>query len=235
MWQKLKKNMRQLAIGDIHGCLKLFEGLLEQMQFSKNDELFLLGDYVDRGMNSKGVIDKIIELRHNGFKVNCLMGNHEQLLLHNYYNYDPDAYYPDSACLNSFKARSVRNIPEKYIAFFKSLPLYMTTEKYILVHAGLNFKAQDPFSDAESLTWIRYWYMDLDKDWLNGRIILHGHTPQTIQDTEKMFKRLNRMPVLNLDCCAFYSEREPKNHALCGFDMTHRKLYFQAAPPNFWF
>jgi serine/threonine protein phosphatase 1 len=227
--------MRQLAIGDIHGCLKLFEGLLEQMQFSKNDELFLLGDYVDRGEDSKGVIDKILELRHKGFKINCLMGNHEQLLLNNYYNYDTETHYPDAACLRSFGVRHTWNIPEKYITFFQSLPLYMVTEKYILVHAGLNFDAQDPLADAYSLIWIRYWYENIDKDWLNGRIILHGHTPQTKQDTEIMLKHLKRRPVLNLDCCAFYSNRSPTKHALCGFDMTNQKLYFQSErPKSFW-
>jgi serine/threonine protein phosphatase 1 len=227
--------MRQLAIGDIHGCLNLFVGLLDQMQFSKNDELFLLGDYVDRGEDSKGVIDKILELRHNGFKINCLMGNHEQLLLNNYYNYDPDAHHPDAACLRSFGVRYTWNIPDKYISFFQSLPLYMTTEKYILVHAGLNFDAQDPLSDAYSLIWIRYWYENIDKDWLNGRIILHGHTPQTKQETERMLKQLKRIPALNLDCCAFYSNRSPNKHALCGFDMTNQKLYFQAErPKSFW-
>jgi serine/threonine protein phosphatase 1 len=197
------------------------------MQFSKNDELFLLGDYVDRGEDSKGVIDKILEMRHNRFKINCLMGNHEQLLLNNYYNYDPDAHHPDAACLRSFGVRYTWNIPDKYISFFQSLPLYMTTEKYILVHAGLNFDAQDPLSDAYSLIWIRYWYENIDKDWLNGRIILHGHTPQTKQETERMLKQLKRIPALNLDCCAFYSNRSPTKHALCGFDMTNQKLYFQ--------
>ena len=224
--------MRQLAIGDIHGCLNLFVGLLEQMQFSKNDELYLLGDYVDRGEDSKGVIDKIIELRHKRFKINCLMGNHEQLLLNNYYNYDTDAHYPDAACLRSFGARRTWNIPDKYISFCKSLPLYMTTEKYILVHAGLNFDAQDPFADEYSMTWIRYWYMNIDTHWLNGKIILHGHTPQTKQDTEKMIKNLNQIPALNLDCCAFYSKRDSARHALCGFDMTNQKLYFQSERPK---
>jgi serine/threonine protein phosphatase 1 len=227
--------MRQLAIGDIHGCLNLFVGLLEQMQFSKNDQLFLLGDYVDRGKDSKGVIDKIIELRHNGFKINCLMGNHELMLLDAYYNYNANPGYPDGICLHSFGVDYAWKIPEKYIAFCKSLPFYLMTDKYVLVHAGLNFKAQDPLADTSALVWIRYWYEDIDRNWLNGRIILHGHTPQTKQHTEKMFKQLNRMPVLNLDCCAFHSSRDPNKHALCGFDMTHQKLYFQADPKNFWF
>jgi serine/threonine protein phosphatase 1 len=219
--------MRQLAIGDIHGCLKLFDGLLQQMQFSKKDELFLLGDYIDRGEHSKGVLDRIFDLQHKGFKINCLMGNHEQLLLNNYFNYDPDNPFPDAACLRSFKVRYVHHIPEKYITFFQSLPLYITTEKYILVHAGLNFKAQDPFADAFALTWIRNWYENIDKHWLNGKIILHGHTPQKKQETQNMLKYLNQMPVLNLDCCAFHANRFPEQHALCGFDMTHHKLYFQ--------
>ena len=73
--------MKQYAIGDIHGCSKTFKELLDKIGLIEGDELYLLGDYIDRGPDSKGVIDTIFELREKGFKVICLRGNHESMLL----------------------------------------------------------------------------------------------------------------------------------------------------------
>ncbi|MFT5168289.1 MAG: serine/threonine protein phosphatase 1, partial [Saprospiraceae bacterium] len=64
--------MKQYAISDIHGCAKTFKALLEQISFSKEDVLYLLGDYVDRGPDSKGVIDHIWQLQSEGYTVFCL-------------------------------------------------------------------------------------------------------------------------------------------------------------------
>jgi len=73
--------MRQFAIADIHGHLKTFKALLREINFTVFDELFLLGDFIDRGPDSKGVIDYIEELKQTGYTVYCLRGNHEQLCL----------------------------------------------------------------------------------------------------------------------------------------------------------
>ncbi|MEO0876095.1 MAG: metallophosphoesterase, partial [Bacteroidota bacterium] len=66
--------MRKFAISDIHGCLKTFEALLDQIQFTTQDELYLLGDYIDRGPDSKGVIDLIWKMQADGYQVKCLRG-----------------------------------------------------------------------------------------------------------------------------------------------------------------
>ena len=66
--------MRKFAISDIHGCLKSFEALLDKIQLSTSDELYILGDYIDRGPDSKGVIDYIWKLEQEGYAVKCLRG-----------------------------------------------------------------------------------------------------------------------------------------------------------------
>ena len=69
---------RRIAIGDIHGCSKTFKLLIEnEIQLNKNDQLFLLGDYIDKGKRSKEVLDYILHLIESGFSVFPLMGNHE--------------------------------------------------------------------------------------------------------------------------------------------------------------
>ena len=70
--------MARWAISDIHGCCQTFRYMVEtELQITKEDELFLLGDYIDRGKDSKGVFDYIMQLQNDNFKVQCLMGNHE--------------------------------------------------------------------------------------------------------------------------------------------------------------
>ncbi len=76
---------RKILVGDIHGCLATFECLLEQININiELDSLYLLGDYIDRGPNSKGVIDKILSLTKEGFNIKPIRGNHEQMLLSDY-------------------------------------------------------------------------------------------------------------------------------------------------------
>ena len=73
---------RVFAIGDIHGCYKTLKTLLfDEIKITKDDELIFLGDLIDRGLKSKKVLKLILRLKRNGFKVSCLMGNHEIMLL----------------------------------------------------------------------------------------------------------------------------------------------------------
>ena len=82
--------MRRLfAISDIHGCYKPFyELIVSTISLTKSDQLILLGDYIDRGGQSKEVIDFILELKNDGFNITTLTGNHEVMLVDSYYETD---------------------------------------------------------------------------------------------------------------------------------------------------
>ena len=70
----MEKLARQIAISDIHGCARTFKKLvLEKVVLDKQDTLFLLGDYINKGPDSKGVLDFIFELKNSGFNVQCLI------------------------------------------------------------------------------------------------------------------------------------------------------------------
>lgn len=222
--------MRRIAISDIHGCSATFRALVwEQVKLTKKDELYLLGDYVDRGPNSKGVLDFIFHLKEKGYQVHCLRGNHEQMMLAAYYNpAEFGLWYRNggNTALQSFDALiDMGRIGQKYWDFIKTLPYYMELEDYFLVHAGFNFDLQDPLQDTESMIWIRRWYRQLKKPrtqkWLGHKTIIHGHTPTPKTDIEMMASILDRHPVLNIDAGCFVF------HNLCAYDMTNRKLYFQ--------
>ena len=120
--------MRRIAISDIHGCIYSFKALLDKLAFSSTDELYLLGDFIDRGHDSKGVIDLLWELQESGHQIHCLRGNHDQMLLDALSN--QEALYNwlragGGITLRSFGATFLEEIPQPYIDFIKELPYYI--------------------------------------------------------------------------------------------------------------
>lgn len=221
--------MRQFVIGDVHGCETSLLGLLAQINLQQDDELYFLGDYIDRGPNSKGVLDTIFALREAGYKVECLLGNHEALML-GALNGDRDDAYTwqkngGKRALSSFNATNVFDVPQKYIELMESMPLVLEVGAYILVHGGLNFNAKDPLSTSQQMIWIRDWYNKINYAWLGNRIIIHGHTPQSVEMTMLQLEFLERDKVLNIDCgCVFNGDA--LNTLVC-FELNTRQLFFQ--------
>lgn len=225
--------MRKIAIGDIHGCILTFKALLEQISFSKEDELFLLGDYIDRGPDSRGVIDHIRYLKEEGYRLNCLRGNHEQLLLDAVNRYDAEQLWQSNggwATLHSFNVTNPLDIPADYLDFFLQLPYYYETDNYLLLHAGPGFHQPDPLEDKNTLIWIRDWYEDIDMEWLGHRIIVHGHTPVPAATIKESLGTLAQQPAINIDAGCVHNRLGL--HQLCALDMTNRKLYFQENVEN---
>ena len=175
------------ALTDIHGCAQTLRAALDTVNYDPAaDELFFLGDYIDRGPDSQGVIDTVRQLQAENPKVVALRGNHEEMLI----EYDEDRRYlydwqPD---------------PEHYpstLAWLKALPHYHLTPGYILVHAGLGFGGPNPLDDRHAMLWARYWYGDIDRGWLGKRIIVHGHTP-AIKD--RIAAAIEHMPKNQYAC-----------------------------------
>jgi serine/threonine protein phosphatase 1 len=223
---------RQIAISDIHGCRKTFQALLEKIAFSRSDELYLLGDYIDRGPDSKGVIDDILQMQEEGYSVICLRGNHEESMMQSRSDITYRAAWMGwggKQTLESFgikQATDILKVEGKYWKFMKNLDYFHETGEFILVHAGLNFQASTPFENLYSMMWIRDWYEDIDKDWLNGRIIVHGHTPTVHMDIRASLYKTDSLPAIDIDNGCVYSHIEGMGR-LCAFDLTSRKFYFQ--------
>jgi serine/threonine protein phosphatase 1 len=218
---------RQFAISDIHGCLRSFDALLDHIAFSTTDTLYLLGDYVDRGPDSKAVIDRIWQLQANGYTVHCLAGNHEQIICEYYgiaRKFGGHTVSVDEFFMKSFQVQYLDQVPENYITWMAQLPLYLEIPGYVLVHAGLNFNNSDPFEDQKALTWIRNWYYNINYDWLGDRVIVHGHTPMGMQQIKQEFAQLQQRRVLDIDGgCA--TMRLP-NACLCAFDLSNKVVHF---------
>lgn len=218
-------------IGDIHGCNRTFQALLEHLNLGKEDQLVLLGDYIDRGPDSKGVIDTIFRLQEAGREVVCLRGNHEQLLLDALDDAgDLELWLVNGGrqTMASFDADRLRDIPQPYIEFFKSTLLFHKAEHCICVHGGLDFFKPDPLENAHALLWSRRWYADIDYTWLGNRIVVHGHTPAEIEVIREQSLNLERQRYLNLDNgCVYAGKGSAKGldlGRLLGFCVETRRL-----------
>ncbi len=216
--------MRRIAISDIHGCLKTFYTLLLELKLDKQDQLYLLGDYIDRGPDSKGVIDYIWQLQQSGYHIFCLRGNHEQMLIDEI-NKTNSWYDGEPMTLKSFGVDKNEDIPLEYIEWMKQLGYYLEIDQFILVHAGLNFKIDNPLEDYHEMLWIRYFQEEINREWLGKRVIVHGHTPTSKKTIKESLLQLHKIPALCIDNgCSFNSSG--LGH-LVAFDLTNRKLYFQ--------
>jgi serine/threonine protein phosphatase 1 len=173
---------RIFAVGDIHGCLDKLIGLMEIIDVDpKKDTLLFMGDYIDRGPQSREVVDYLIDLETQHRSLIFLKGNHE-LMLEFYLRGDDRFCFLTNggqSTIDSYLKGGYEDpahpIPSKHLDFFNNLRLYYETSQHIFVHAGL--RANVPFEeqDERDMLWIRDEFIYSDFDF--GRRVVFGHTP----------------------------------------------------------
>mgnify|MGYP001594153299 CR=1 FL=1 len=175
---------RIFAIGDIHGCNDEIRKLLTLINpVPLTDAVVFLGDYIDRGPDSRGVIDTILDFKGTFPNTICLRGNHEEMFLDSYlneqnvdlylYNRGASTLYSYGISINDFPA--VKFLPEEHLDFLTNLPLYYETEDYLFVHAGLRPGLSLAKQSLEDLLWIRDEF--INSRWNFGKTVIFGHTP----------------------------------------------------------
>lgn len=172
-----KTQGRLLAVGDIHGCLDQLHALLDQVAPAPEDRVVFLGDYIDRGPASAGVIDYLIEFSETSPSSIFLRGNHEQMFVEFLDGRDAEMFLINGGLktLDSYRTHGLWPIPSSHRRFFETLRNYYETEDHIFVHAGL--RPGIPLAEQESadLLWIRREFITSDYDW--GKTVVYGHTP----------------------------------------------------------
>ncbi|MFM7070422.1 MAG: metallophosphoesterase family protein, partial [Planctomycetota bacterium] len=139
---------RTIAIGDIHGHSAALSGLIRQLELEVDDTLIFLGDYVDRGPDSKGVIDLILGLRDRCQLV-PLMGNHEEMMLQARIDRRVRWMWLDNggdqALLSYGDEGNLRSVPESHFEFLGCLARLHETETHFFIHANYspNFKLSE--------------------------------------------------------------------------------------------
>jgi len=177
---------RRFAATDLHGCLRTFRYLVEEeLRLAPTDTLYLLGDYVNKGPDSGGMLDYLMQLQTIGYQVYCLRGNHEHELLatiHGATNANNmwKAEAEREMTLASFGVTRPVDIPARYVAWLEALPLELEVADFVLVHAGYDF-ALPPAAmrhDTHSMLYTKSFVFDPSR--LAGKRLLHGHVPTPV-------------------------------------------------------
>ncbi len=212
---------KRWVIPDIHGCSKTLRSLIEKhIQPSRSDELIFLGDYIDRGPDSKGVIDFIMQLQKDEYTIKLLMGNHEEYCIK---AWEEDKkkkkifglsfktktqkvweLHGGKETLQSFHVDFASEIPAVYIEWMHQTQLYIETDQHILVHAGLNFKIDDPLTDHFAMLWTKEFVVIPSK--IRNKMVIHGHTPVDIEFMHHVIKS-NSYNFIDLDNGVYMTDR----------------------------
>ena len=168
---------RTIIIGDIHGCLDEFEELLERVCFKReHDRLILVGDLINKGPNSLGVLKKAHELH-----CQVILGNHEDNFIRSVRN-------PSSNSSQSFEKlkREMAQEFEFWFEWMEGLPTFIEDETFLVVHAGLRPNYHPKETDKRILTRIRTWdglgenlFSEDDPPWFDlyhgDKLVIFGH------------------------------------------------------------
>lgn len=190
------------AVGDIHGRLDLLQAMLELIEAdAKSREsaraktLVFVGDYIDRGPDSRGVVERLIGDPLQSFDTHFLKGNHEAILLDfleepwrldhwlmnggdatmRSYGVDTERLARLGAPPEVWRNAFAEALPEAHLRFFKGLRLSVTFGDYLFVHAGVRPGVPLGAQSEADLVWIRAPFLDHREPF--GKIVVHGHTP----------------------------------------------------------
>lgn len=217
---------RQLIVGDIHGCSRTLEALLMKIDLQSNDQIFFVGDYINKGPDSKDVLDTLIALKKDHKHVYLLRGNNESYFyrtlkknearvlrlarrykVEDLFKYEGSKFY-------------LRN---RYRKFLKSTYHYFESDKFFVVHAGFDFKSEIPFYNTFDMLWMRNF--KANKKQQKYKPVVHGHKITPIKQIRKAIKNEKYdIPIDN--GCVLGNSKKNYGRLLC-FDITNRMLIEQ--------
>jgi len=221
------------AIGDVHGRYDLLIDLHAQImedskQYHEINTIVMLGDYVDRGPDSKKVIDFLMSEPFTGFYHVYLRGNHEDMMIKSLYGSEDDVQLEDhympiirargiflnnggDETLKSFgidnyedllyNKHTMVDVFEPYKTFLNDLEYYKLLNGYLFVHAGIVPGVPIEEQSDAAMLWIRGKFLSSDHD--HGYIVVHGHTPTTAMGMGTMPEKLSNR--INIDTGAVRS------------------------------
>lgn len=194
------------AIGDIHGesdKLDLLHSMIRadaQQRAATRKVVVYLGDYVDRGPDSAGVVERLTDDALPGFETVFLKGNHEEFMLHFLETGDSSSGWFHNGGLDTLESYEVEvrghslwrpdsgelrdtldeKLPDRHRRFLDGLDLYHIEGDYLFVHAGIRPGRALEDQTAADMLWIRNRFLDSDED--HGFMVVHGHTPRDIPE-----------------------------------------------------
>jgi serine/threonine protein phosphatase 1 len=171
---------RTIAIGDIHGCSDALASLLRAIDPQPDDTIITLGDYVDKGHDSKGVLDLLIDLSRR-CRLVPILGNHEEQLLE---SRDDDAEFKwwmefgGVVTLDSYgSSGTIDLIPDEHFRFLESCVPWFETDTHFFTHGNYDPDLPLDQQDGRALRWLSM-RDSVPGPHCSGKIAVVGHTPQ---------------------------------------------------------
>ena len=173
--------MKLIAIGDIHGCSRTLDRLLDELAPGSDDHLVFLGDYVDRGPDTPGVIDRLISLQST-HTCKFLRGNHDSAMLAwidgaQDFNW---LYYGGTETVKSYAdSDGTMQVPDRHLEFLRGTQLYVDCSEYCFVHAGLRpeLTVAENLSAADEDVYMNFRDHLTAVDFQWEKRVIFGHTP----------------------------------------------------------
>lgn len=211
---------RRIVIGDVHGHYEGLMRLLAAIAPAADDQLYFLGDLIDRGPASAKVVEFVKDGGHH-----CLLGNHEQLMIDSFPNstiYAPALqawlYSGGRATVASY---GEEGIPVPHLDWMKTLPRYMDLGDVWLVHAGVNPRLPLSRQSMQEFCWIRDEFHSIEKPYFPNKLIITGHTITFTLPEVSPGELASGPGWLDIDTGAYH----PKSGWLTGVDLKYRKVY----------
>jgi len=214
------------VIGDIHGCYETLRSLIKnKLELTQYDQLFLMGDYINKGPQSKKTLNYIIKLIKKGYKVYPLRGNHEDELLNTAKEEPAILRWLCRKSPDLLKEGKVRN---KHLKFINSLPYYYELDNFFLVHGGFNFKAKKPLEDNNAMLWRKM--PEKNTSFGGKKRIIHAHQPQALELIKSRVS--NKAKIIGLDNGVNYIKKHKyyeytKMGNLCALNLDTFELIVQ--------
>lgn len=181
-----KQSGRLIAIGDIHGHNLALQALLSQISPGKDDIIVMLGDYINRGPDSCGVIETLLKLQEQ-CQLIPILGNHEEMMLDSRNDCHAEQrwrFQGGEATLQSYGDNAgVSQIPENHWEFISQCRPYYETEHFIFTHANYCWYSALDQQPSSLLRWISIEESE-PRLHVSGKTVILGHTPGAIRDYE---------------------------------------------------
>lgn len=185
---------RILALGDVHGCAKTLESLIDRVMPMHDDVMVFLGDYVDRGDKVFETIEFCVKLKEMFPETVFLMGNHEEMFIRclkgkarldewRMFRYNGGNVtirsYLENLGLHDKSDILWEDLPKSHQDFYDNLKIYHEIDNFVFVHAGVRPLVALGDQLTHDMIWIRDEFLYYDNDVMPGKVIIHGHTQMT--------------------------------------------------------
>lgn len=224
---------RILVIGDIHGCALTLESMIDQLEIMHDDRVVFLGDYVDRGDKVFQTVERLIDLKDEyGDNITFIMGNHEEMFIRYLklecrmdelrmflYNGGRSTIKSYLEGLGYYDKQDItwEDLPDRHKEFYSNLKVMHEIDQYVFVHAGIRPQVALYDQVAHDVIWIREEFLYWPYEILEGRVIVHGHTPMEKHEIDHYHEKYSDR--INLDtACVF-------GYELTCRDLTNNKEY----------